>query len=237
MINKILFLFFSKKWRIWKSDFLIGSLIWFVIFLLFISITIFSSISIFEDNINLFIWIIVGLHIWIWVLMYSWYCIKRKRLQDLWLTISAFWLSSQFKVFKEWSDKSNDFWTRTPIFNSSKWVKILFWVIIIVLIISIIFILSPLQKLFNSNILVIQSKEIILNDSDIITTFWENYTLWNIWWSLNSSGETGDLSLYYNITWNNIEWKIYLIWHKENWVWIQDDLTLKIWEKEYSFPQ
>lgn len=188
----------------------------------------------FQNNYPVLVFLLFFAIIIALILSYAGYCLKKKRLNDLWSTTSTFSIKSQFIVFNKWDEKENEHWKRENIFNRNNNIKVIFPIFIVVWAIGLIIIISPFQKIFNANPLIIESKQLVVNNLQIKETFWDNIEFWNIWWSISTTNNVWNLSLNYSISWNDRVWKVIIVWYKKNWKWLNKKLVYLIWEEEYN---
>lgn len=247
MIKKLLFLFFSWKWRIWRFDFLVWSTIWFTIFI-FCFLLIFNFLFngiVNDDKGNIIInqnqiIIIISIALIFIMSIISWFCLKIKRAQDLWENVSIFSFKSQFAIlFKKWLDNENSYWKREYIFNFWEKTKIIITILIIVYNIFIFWLFmsyqfTSIQQSFENNQLVIESKELVIWNTELTSILWPNILYWNIVWSMQTTNNEWELNLEYIIAWEKNEWKVKIIWHKLDWKWLCDKMQITVWTKEYN---
>lgn len=237
-IKKLLFLFFSWNWRIWRFDFNIWLIIWLILFFIIqLSVIILSNNNLWEanfDNIP-YIYVIDILLMFILVpfLWYILFSLKKKRMNDLWLTNSIFSLNL-VTIYKEWYEKENTFWKRETIFKTK--ISKLLWIIwiIIIIILWVVIILNSIGNMFNSNSLVIESKNKIDNNIKIEEIIWKEVNFWNISWSISTINWVTNISVNYIVNWDLWEWKVLLDWKKENWIWKYEKFILIIWDEKYN---
>lgn len=242
MFFKILSLFFFKKWRIWNYDYFILSAIWitlFIILIIYIFINIFSITAWLEYDSLVFISkISINITILL-ILFYSWYCLQINRAHDFWLSKLDNNLKNIIKQFKEWDKEENDFWKSEILFNFSYIVKLSSIIIFIALFLfinsfSFRFIDNKVERIYNSNISVIESKKKILNNSELKIVLWDKIKFWKISWLIINNKFQGSLSISYNIIWNNNKWLVKVEWKKEKWIWLITNIDINIWWKEYK---
>ena len=236
MLNKILFVFFSRKWRLNRSDFLMWSILWFLFFTLlsyFFFLIIWNFLN--KGLNNIFFLLFSIYFILILILFYSGYCLNKKRLYDLWLNKSPFWIKGWFIIYyKEWNDQENEFWSINKIFDII--LKPFHFIIIIIVLFFFFqyFLINNLQANFNNNSLVIESRKSIINNDIINNKIWPNIEFWFINWNINTINNKWSLSLNYSVTWDTSTWKVLILWHKENLEWVGDKMIILIWEEEHN---
>lgn len=236
--KRLLFLLFSWKWRIWRLDFIIWLIIWFILFFIIQFSVIFwfneQMQNIKPNNIpNEIFAIFLLMFLLIIILWYIIFALKKKRMNDLWLTNSIFALNL-VTIYKDGNEEENNFWKREIIFKW-KMSKVIWIISIIVVIIGWFFLLmSSIQNMLNNNYLVIESKNKIDNNAKIEKIIWKEVSFWNISWGISSVNWITNISVNYSVIWNLWEWKVVLDWNNETWNWKYENFILKIWDKQYN---